>query len=133
MKTSPTVYLIKSILTVAQLPSAFNYDSSTNVPSEYQSQCCIAFFFFFEGAPLATGARAELLPPSHFTHKEWNEDQQLNSCSLGAFLQGQERDVGCNRLTRILHRARTSRPGSGGCVFFLHDVGPLRSERCSCR
>lgn len=90
MKTSPTVYLIKSILTAARLPSAFNYDSFPNVPAEYQSQCA-DLFLFCEGGLWAAGACAEPLPPSHFTHKEWNEDQQLNSCSLGAFLHGQER------------------------------------------
>lgn len=121
MKTLPAVYLIKSILTVAQLPSAFNYDSFPNVSTEYQSQSCIAFSFsFFEGGLWAHGACAALLLlPSHFTHKELNEDQELNSCSLRPF----SARTGAQR---GLQPSRTHPSPSLDLPNYI--MGPLRSE-----
>lgn len=88
LKTSPTVYLIKSILTAAQLPSAVNGNSLRTFLRNIKVKV--------SNFPWATGVCVGLLLPSHFTHKERNRNQvKLNSCSFWAFLHGQECAVAC--------------------------------------
>lgn len=132
MKTSPTVYLIKSILTAAQLPSAFNYDSFANVPAEYQSQCCIAFFFSFEG--LLVHVLSCCRPHTSHT-KSGTRTSSWTLVASGHFCT----DRSATWAATDSHASFTE------CgppdldweiyfiLFFLHDVGPLRSERCSRR